>query len=41
MGPDRIYMRQNYRVHQFTATPEQYVHEYRKTPFVRFYRDLQ
>ena len=41
MGPDRIYMRQNFRVERPAIAPDAYVHEYRTTPINRFYRDLQ
>lgn len=41
MGPDRIYVRQNYRVVRPTATVDSYVHEYRTNPIRRFYKDLQ
>jgi hypothetical protein len=41
MGPDRIYVRQNYRVPRPVITPDAYVHDYRTNPIHRFYRDLQ
>ena len=41
MGPERIYMRQNYRVERPAMALDAYVHEYRTNPIYRFYRDLQ
>lgn len=41
MGPDRIYMRQNYRIERPSVAPETHVHDYRTNPIHRFYRDLQ
>ena len=41
MGPERVYVRQNYRVERPVLSPETYVHEYRTNPIYRFYRDLQ
>ncbi|NLY03153.1 MAG: hypothetical protein GXY83_44460 [Rhodopirellula sp.] len=41
MGPERVYVRQNYRVTRPDLSPNKYVHEYRTNPIYRFYRDLQ
>ena len=41
MGPERIYVRQNYRVERPEPSPEMYVHGYRTNPIYRFYRDLK
>jgi hypothetical protein len=41
MGPDRIYVRQNYRVERPPMALDTYVHDYRTKPIYRFYRDLQ
>jgi len=41
MGPNRIYVRQNYRVQRPGISPDVYVHEYRTNPIHRFYRDLK
>ena len=41
IGPERIYMRQNYRVERPAMALDTYVHEYRTNPIYRFYRDLQ
>lgn len=41
MGPERVYMRQNYRVERPDPAPDAYVHDYRMNPIHRFYRDLQ
>lgn len=41
MGPDRIYVRQNYRIDRQELEPEMYVHGYRAAPIHRFRGDLQ
>jgi hypothetical protein len=40
LGPDRIYMRQNYRIDRPELRTGRYVHEYRGLPIRRFYQDL-
>ena len=40
MGPDRIYVRQNYRVERPAMDLDTYVHGYRTNPIYRFYLDL-
>jgi hypothetical protein len=41
MGPERIYMRQNYRTDYPALAPQQYVHEYRMSPILRFFQDIR
>lgn len=41
IGPDRIYMRQDYRIDPIEPAPDEYVHDYRMNPIHRFLQDLQ
>jgi hypothetical protein len=41
IGPDRIYVRRDYRLTSTESTPDAYVHEYRMNPIYRFLQDLQ
>ncbi len=41
LGPDRIYLRQAYRIDRPEVQLHRYVHEYRGWPIRRFYYDLQ
>lgn len=41
VGPDRIYLRRAYRIHEFVPQPGRYVHPYRALPIRRFQDDLK
>jgi len=41
LGPDRIYVRQQYRDPRPDVAPDRYVHTYRSWPIRRFYKDLK
>lgn len=40
-GPDRIFMRQSYRIPMVEPLPDRYVHSYRAGPIRRFWQDLK
>jgi len=40
LGPDRVHVRQQYRIPRPEVRPDSYVHDYRGRPIRRFWRDL-
>ena len=41
VGPERIHIRQNYRIERPALSPDKYLHDYRTRPIYRFYCDLK